>query len=299
MNRKKACAILELNVDANYTESELKKQYRSKMLQYHPDKNKSPDATAKCIEAQDAYNYLRSSDEPEVESYDEMLKSFLQSVFREDANIPPLISKIFEVICKKIIEYNADAIIDYLRNINSDILRVLHSILSKYRHILHFSEDIFCRIDELLNANECIIVNATLDDLFYDENVYILKHNTTSYLVPLWHHGMTFDCSLSDTSSKSSFVVNIIPLLPDNMELDECNRLTVWLNYNVVEIWNQEKTVDIGGVPFVIRGKELKMTDQPQKIEYTGCGVPYNNTEDIFNCSQKQSVTFIVRIVGP
>ena len=282
MNRTKSFAILGLNEDIEYSEAEIKKEYRAKMLQYHPDKNHSPDATAKCIEVQDAYNYLRCSEQTKFESYEEMLKSFLHSIFREEASI-------FDIIFKKIIEYNSDAIIEYLSNINKDTLRIIHSVLSKYRDVLHFSEDLFDRISELLHndVNACIILNPTLDDLLSEENIYILKHESSSYLVPLWHHEMTFD-------SDKPFSVKIIPLLPDNMELNESNTLTIRLEYKVEEIWNREVAVDVGGIPFIIHGKELRMTDQPQKIEYNKCGVPYNNIDDIFNCSRKQSIIFII-----
>jgi hypothetical protein len=55
--------------------------------------------------------------------------------------------------------------------------------------------------------------------------------------------------------------------------------------------------VDVGGVPFIIRGKELKMTDLHQTIKYENCGVPYNNTDDIFDCSRRQPVIFFIRVL--
>jgi hypothetical protein len=299
MNRKKAYQILGLNDEKEYSETEIKKQYRSKILQYHPDKNSSADAAEKFIEVQDAYNVLQSSGGYENESYREILKSFLSSVLREETDVP-LIHKLSEIICKKIcliIDHNADAIIEYLCNINRDTLQIVYSILSKYRHILHFSEELIRRVEELLEVNECIVLNPTLEDLMSNENVYILKNNGKSYLVPLWHHETIFDCSESGSTDNRKLIVKTFPLLPDNMELDDCNILTISLRYHLHEIWNREVVVDVGGVPFIIRGKELKMTDLHQTIKYENCGVPYNNTDDIFDCSRRQPVIFFIRVL--
>ena len=301
MNRKKAYQILGLNDEKEYSETEIKKQYRSKILQYHPDKNNSADAAEKFIEVQDAYNVLQSSGGYQNEPYHDIFKSFLSSVLREETDVP-LIQKVSEIICKKIcliIDHNTDAIIDYLCNINHDTLQIVYSILSKYRNILHFSEELIRRVEELLEVNEYIVLNPTLEDLMSEENVYILKNDGKSYLVPLWHHETIFDCSDSGSGSTDNrkLIVKTFPLLPDNMELDDCNILTIRLRYKLHEIWNREVVVDVGGVPFIIRGKELKMTNLHQTIKYEHCGVPYNNTDDIFDCSRRQPVIFVVRVL--
>ena len=135
-----------------YSEDDIKKAYRSKILQYHPDKNKSPDAAKQFIEVQEAYRYLQVNeikDEYRGESYHDILKSFLSSVLREESK-GSILTKIIELICKKmclIIEHNSDAIMDYLRTINRDTLKVIREILSKYRSVLHFSAEIFERME--------------------------------------------------------------------------------------------------------------------------------------------------------
>jgi molecular chaperone DnaJ len=60
MNRKQALNILGLRED-EFTEDKLKKEYRAKILEYHPDKNKAPDASAKFIEIQEAYGVLKTN----------------------------------------------------------------------------------------------------------------------------------------------------------------------------------------------------------------------------------------------
>jgi len=283
-----------------YSDDDLKKAYRSKILQYHPDKNKSPDAAKRFIEVQEAYRYLQVNeikDEYRGESYHDILKSFLSSVLREESR-GMILMKIIEIICKKIcliVEHNSDAIMDYLRTINRDTLKVIRDILSKYRSVLHFSSDIFERIDEILDfavdLNECIVLNPTLEDLMSDENIYILKYEDKSYLVPLWQHEMVFDVS------GRNLVVKNFPILPENMELDEWNVLTVRLSYRLSDIWRKDVLVEIGSKSFTIRGNQLWLTDKPQQIKYTGCGVPYNDSENVLDASQRQSIIFVVTIL--
>jgi len=293
MDRKHALNVLGIREDAN--EDEVKKAYRSKILQFHPDKNKSPDAAEKFREIQAAYRYLQLLPEDEVindDSYPDILKTFLSTVFREETT--PLISKIIEIIGKKLcllVEHNVDHIVDYLRTINRDTLRIVYGVLMKYRTVLHLSSELIERINEIFKTEEeCIVLNPGLEDLFSDENVYILKREDRSYLVPLWHHEMTFE------HHGKGLYVKCFPVLPEYMELDECNNLTVTLQYHYSELWDREVVVEIGSKQFTIRGNSLRLTSEPQRVEYLDCGVPYNNSEDVMDISKKQSVIFIITI---
>ena len=60
-----------LGVSKDASESEIKKAYRSLSLQYHPDRNPSPDAKAKFQEINDAYETL--SDAEKKQQYDNEL----------------------------------------------------------------------------------------------------------------------------------------------------------------------------------------------------------------------------------
>jgi hypothetical protein len=96
--------------------------------------------------------------------------------------------------------------------------------------------------------------------------------------------------------SGQNLVVKNFPILPENMELDECNVLTVKLQYHLRELWDREVEIEIGGKQFTIGGNILKMTGSPQRIEYYDLGVPYNNVDNVLDTSQKQSVVFIVTV---
>jgi hypothetical protein len=133
-----------------------------------------------------------------------------------------------------------------------------------------------------------------LENLLSTDNVFILKQNAKTYLVPLWHHEMSFE---TDDPQKN-LIVKCFPILPDNVELDEWNKLSVRLQYNLLDLWKMkgEIEIEIGNKIFYILKEQLKLTDQPQIIEYTDCGVPYNNTDNVLDDSKKQSVEFIITI---
>jgi DnaJ-class molecular chaperone len=58
MNYKKACEILDLNAEIYIEIVAIKRQYKLMALMHHPDKNKSPDASSKFQEINEAYQYL-------------------------------------------------------------------------------------------------------------------------------------------------------------------------------------------------------------------------------------------------
>ena len=72
MDKPNYYEILGVNHDA--TKEEIKKAYRKLALQYHPDKNKSPDAHEKFIEINEAYLLLY--DNEARAKYDREFKSY-------------------------------------------------------------------------------------------------------------------------------------------------------------------------------------------------------------------------------
>jgi hypothetical protein len=289
MNRKKALDILEVREDVS--EKDLKREYRKKLLLYHPDKNNSPDASAKFIAVQEAYAYLNRDNGQDC-SYVGILKSFLLSILREESTpIEELIiAKISELFCV-IIENNTDSIIEYLRTINRETLAKVYDVICNYRNLMPFDSALFERIGELLREDETVILNPRLEDLLSDENVYILKRGDRAYLVPLWHHEVVFD-----DASGNNLVVRNYPLLPDYMELDECNVLTVNLQYHLSALWDQVVEVKIGSKIFSIDGNMLRLTGDKQRIEFLDAGVPYNNMDNMLDVSNRQSVVFMVTV---
>lgn len=308
MNRKRALEILGFidGEDDDPSEEELKKSYRIKILQYHPDKNRSLEATDRFREIQEAYAFLKTpslnleSEDPK--SYDEILKEFLSRILEEEyaEMAAPFVTQIFEIVLSRLINFidsNTGKLLVYLANINRPVLVFIHGLFLKYRNVFHLPNGVFERIDEILknssdlnNEGEYIVLNPTLEDLFSEENIYKLKYADGTYFVPLWHHDIVFDNDGRD------LLVKCFPVLPENMELDEWNNLTVELDYSVSEVWNRVVDVEIGGRTVQFDGRTLCLTETPQSILLKSCGVSHNNTNDIFDVSQKQDIVLMIHL---
>jgi hypothetical protein len=252
----------------------LKRKYRAKLLKSHPDKNPHPLAAEQFREVQEAYSFLLDKEEEDdgrPPSYDDALSDFLSGIHESP-------------ILKMIIVRLGKLGVEYLSKVNRSLLLVLRAVLLKYGDVLHLPVEMVEKINELLNIQECIVLNPTLDDLLSDENVYKLKHDDRVFLVPLWHHETVFDCGGRE------LIVRCHPILPENMEIDEQNMLTVNLEYYVDEIWEQTVDVWIGSRVFSLDSRELKLTGGTQQIILYGCGIPYNNPADILKCDSRQNI---------
>lgn len=308
MNRALACQIL--GVTATDSLDEIKKQYRLRILKYHPDKNPSPEAADKFRETKAAYDILSSScssleegegeeDEPDlythIPSYEEVLKSVLSNLF--DESNESITSKIVRVLLNKLIRHCNTNLSAYLRKIDKRVLTVIHSILSKYQDAFHIPAEFLQSIHAILEEDdrpECILLNPSLDDLF-SENVYRLKYKDATYLVPLWHHDMVYDYSGTDLH------VKCFPILPDNVEIDEWNNIYVYLEYDVVSLFEKAKArerveMEIGTRMFSFCPTQLRLTDEPQEVECCETGIPHIHVKNMFDVSVKQKVFLVIHM---
>ena len=297
MNYNIACENLGIDKNKKITKEYLKKVYRMNALKYHPDKNSSPNASIKFQEIHSSYEYLlktleydnvfndtnENDEEVEHTGYSGILFSFLKNIMKKDGNTDGL----YYIIIDKISNTCEKKALELIQKIDKNKLLKIYEIIKKYGEFLHFSSDFIDKIQEVLNDkiknDECIILNPTIDDLFAN-NLYKLKVNDFTYIVPLWHDELIYDNSGND------IYVKCFPVLPDNVSIDEKNNIHTECKYDIKEILPLEFIeVNIGNNVFDIFTKELVVKPN-QTVVLKNEGISKINTKDIYDISKKSDV---------
>ena len=230
MNYKKACEILNITI-LPISLIDLKRQYRINALLYHPDKNLSLDTTKKFQEIKDAYEFILKYDghvdddtdddyeseqnntDNDPKGYVHMLSSFIKNIVQGEPN-----NQLFYTILKRISSVCEASALDTLQKLDTQTLIKIYGIIKIYNKSMHFGQEFIQKIGLMItnkvNNQECIILNPTLDDLF-ENNLYRLKVNNHTYIVPLWHNELVYDNSGNDIYIKCN------PILPENIEIDD------------------------------------------------------------------------------
>jgi curved DNA-binding protein CbpA len=298
MNYNIACENLGIDKNKKITKDYLKKVYRMNALKYHPDKNSSPNASVKFQEINSSYEYLMKSleynvfndekngnedEEAEHTGYSGILFSFLKNIMKKDGNTDGL----YYIIIDKISNTCEKKALELIQKIDKNKLLKIYEIIKKYGEFLHFSNDFIDKIQEVLNDkiknDECIILNPTIDDLFAN-NLYKLKVNDFTYIVPLWHDELIYDNSGND------IYVKCYPMLPDNVTIDEKNNIHIECKYDIKEILPLEFIeINVGNNVFDIFTKELVIKPK-QTVVLKNEGISKINTKDIYDISKKSDV---------
>jgi len=295
MNYDKAREILDLS--DSWTEKDLKGQYRKKALIFHPDKNVEQDTTADFQLIQEAYEFL--SEESEIldqneeegvsaspKEYQSMLFKFLSPILSSDV-FQEIKTKVFYTILNKITSKCEDKAVELLGKLDKKAFAKIYQLLLANKDVLHLGSDIMAKMEEMFSEkvqnDECIILNPFLEDLF-ENNLYKLTDNGITYLVPLWHHELIYDKGGAD------LYVKCIPLLPDNIEIDEKNNIHVKMSISLEDAWTKDEIeIEIGARKFPIIRRNLKLVET-QIVLLANCGISKINTDDIYNVSKKSDI---------
>lgn len=300
MNYKKACEILNITI-LPISLIDLKRQYRINALLYHPDKNLSLDTTKKFQEIKDAYEFILKYDghvdddtdddyeseqnntDNDPKGYVHMLSSFIKNIVQGEPN-----NQLFYTILKRISSVCEASALDTLQKLDTQTLIKIYGIIKIYNKSMHFGQEFIQKIGLMItnkvNNQECIILNPTLDDLF-ENNLYRLKVNNHTYIVPLWHNELVYDNSGNDIYIKCN------PILPENIEIDDSNNIIINVSYNIKDIWNTDTLyIKIGTHRTIpITTALLKLTPN-QNIIIADTGISRINVKDVYDVTKKSGV---------
>jgi hypothetical protein len=168
------------------------------------------------------------------------------------------------------------------------------AILKTHKDTFHISDAFLEEMETLCKSKtdnaKTIILRPLLNDLF-EEHAFKLVEEGVIYYIPLWHHELVYDVNGNE------LCVEINPIVDKNIEIDSNNNIIVYKQLVLSEIWIiDEIEVKIGARTMKIPRNELKMR-YVQQFVFTGHGIPYISTHDIYDVSKKMNIIVIIIII--
>ena len=290
MDLQKACDILEITPNT-FSSATVKKAYYKLALKWHPDKNKGDLAAAeKFREVCDAYNYLSEkspeSGLDEISTTETDYTSMFTQFVRTTTGIDLKNSQVSDALSEMKKNYE-DTTVKMFEGLDRESSLKLYKYLQTYSSIFGFDKEYIERLENALEKkmqdDKLIIIEPTVDNLLKND-VYALEHNGNTYYIPLWHDELEYD--LIDYS----LVVKIRPKLPNNISIDEDNRLHIYITLNINDIFNKEVyNVNIGEKTYTIRVRELLLKAK-QTVIFKGEGLATINTKNVFAIGELSDV---------
>lgn len=284
MNRVRARELLGLESNEATDIDAIKRQYRIKALLYHPDKNKSDNAASQFRDIHEAYKFLSNNVDTSIsdKTYKDLLSDFLKSNTTEN--------EVFQTLLNRISQACEEKTIRFIKTLDKKILANLYKLIVLYADILHISDDFMSEIESLIKKDECIVLTPKLSDIMND-NIYKLTIDGKLYLVPLWHHKLTYDNSGSD------LYVVCKPSLPYGIAIDDDNNIIVYLSYKINDLFEKERhEFLVGDTVFSFDRNELRMREH-NCIVLANVGLAKINASDMYNVSVRSDIHLDIRIV--
>ncbi len=309
-----ACEILGVSETATF--EEIKYAYKRQALCWHPDKNKSENASQQFILIKEAYSivskrydYLDNSDNDDCEydcdddsipyyykkspvSYASLFTSFVRNlVDKKDTYLGENNSRLYTLILTKLVNICESSALEYLKRIDRNVLSKIYDIAKKYNDIFHFSNEFLDKVREInLDTNvspSLVIINPLLEDLL-ENNLYKLNWKGETLIVPLWHTEMVFDVKGEEVT------VQCCPILPEHIEIDENNDIIVSTTFSISKIWGKITIpIVVGSNIIYLFVSDIRLIPT-QDIVKRGEGISVINTDDIYCVNERRDI--IIRL---
>jgi len=274
-------AIDVLGLPEQYTESQLKKNYHLRALQYHPDKCSGDEeerlkSTERFREVHEAYKFLTDTwahphSRPDSKGYMytlmECLKLFNVTVDLGQARrlITMLEDKCHSMSLQVLKEMSLATVIE------------LYRFLIQHQSKLGISTNMLLKIEGILqektDKNNVTVVHAQIDNLMNQE-IYIIKDSDGDKYIPLWH-----PITYIKSEQYKEEIVLCVPVLPANVTLDDKNDVHVTVSLQLSKLLGvRDFEVMIGSKTKTIPTSNLRIVKH-QQIVLCGEGIPRPKTK--------------------
>ena len=221
-------------------------------------------------------------------TYSNILFTFLKTVIPVDKD-----TDIINIIIQRISKVCESKSVDFLEKLDKDVLIKIFKVIKKNKEIFNISDEYIELIDNIINTktknDEIIIMNPTLDDLF-NNNLYRLTINNETYIIPLWHHELTYD------NNGRCIYVKCNPILPDDIELDDSNNIHIYRTFNINDLWGKEIIeITVYNHTYNIETKKITLQSE-QEICIPKSGISRINTKNMLDISILSTVFIHIQL---
>ena len=280
-NKEEACDIL--GIPYNFTEKELKAQYKKMALKYHPDKNKHHNN--RFILIKEAYEYLSDNVDTPIfrfNDYYDLLHNFLH------ANHINIDIELLYTIIHKLFTNKMDKILSMFHVLSYNNGIKIYQFLQKYNELFDIDQSYLDSLYSIIHnktkkeSNIYHIFHPTMDDLFL-HNIFKYTYLEEDYYIPSWHEEVHFRLP-----NHTLLILKCIPILPKHITIDNDNNI----HYTLVQtlssqtLKEKQKFIPIGKHKRLALHFNTLFIKETQCIKYLKEGIPkivlddtYNNTD--------------------
>jgi DnaJ-class molecular chaperone len=308
-------ALDVLNLKTNYTLEELKKSYRLNAMKHHPDKNNnSEESCEKFKELNNAYlclynlsvslgsraSHMDSTDDEEStttgeESYMSIFRIFTQSLLQKMyTNISQENAKVtIDMIIKIIVEDCHELSLKMFEDMDKETAYTIYEIIHKYHSVFHISNEKLLLFEKIIRkkmeSDNLVIISVSLDDLFGENNIYVLEHDGKKYYIPLWHTELYYKVGEKD-NTPVDLIVRCMPTTSSHIYIDTNNDIYIDLRMKITELLEKKQmSFQIGSKHFSIPAGLLYIKDN-QTYVLKGQGIPIIQSKNMYDTSEKSSI---------
>jgi hypothetical protein len=305
-------ALDVLNLKSNYTLEELKKSYRIHAMKHHPDKNNNSDESCeKFKEINSAYlclynlsislgshgSHMDSGNEESTgeESYMAIFRIFTQSLMQKMyTNISQENAKVtIDMIIKIIVDDCHELSLKMFEDMDKETAYTIYEIIHKYHAVFHISNEKLFLFEKIIRkkmeSDNLVIISVSLDDLFGENNIYVLEHDEKKYYIPLWHTELYYKVGEKD-NTPIDLIVRCVPSTPSHIYIDANNDIYIELRMKITELLEKKQiSFQIGSKHFSIPAGLLYVKDN-QTYVLKEQGIPIIHSKNMYDISEKSSI---------